>query len=213
MEKPLIIGITGGSGSGKTSFINALRAAFSEEELCVISQDDYYRPIEEQELDEEGVENFDKPGSIHKKDFARDIKKLIAGRGSYPTRVYLQQCGFPTQTPGVSPRAHDYRRGFICVSLQKSAQTAGPESISSWPRKTFKVIRRIKRDRVERNYPLDDVLYRYQYHVLPTFEKYIRPYMEEADLVINNNQDFKSGLMVMKGFMENYLNQRKLQQP
>jgi len=63
------------------------------------------------------------------------------------------------------------------------------------------VIRRIHRDRVERNYPLDDVLYRYQHHVLPTFEKYIKPYQEQADIVINNNEHFQNALEVVSGFI------------
>ncbi|RMF29570.1 MAG: uridine kinase, partial [Bacteroidetes bacterium] len=72
-------------------------------------------------------------------------------------------------------------------------------------RESLKVIRRIRRDRVERNYPLEDVLYRYEHHVLPTFEKYIEPYMEQADLIINNNKDFSEGLEVVKGFLSSKL--------
>ena len=71
-----IIGITGGSGSGKTTLIRKLREAFTREELCIISQDDYYRPIEEQQQDENGVTNFDLPTSIDDKAFLKDIKRL-----------------------------------------------------------------------------------------------------------------------------------------
>ncbi|NJL74347.1 MAG: hypothetical protein HC892_04160 [Saprospiraceae bacterium] len=46
--KPYIIGVSGGSGAGKTSFTERLRATFLERELCIISQDDYYLPIQEQ---------------------------------------------------------------------------------------------------------------------------------------------------------------------
>nr|HMQ61846.1 P-loop NTPase fold protein [Flavilitoribacter sp.] len=53
--KPLIIGITGGSGSGKTSFIKQLREQFKLEELCIISQDDYYFPRQRQERDDKGI--------------------------------------------------------------------------------------------------------------------------------------------------------------
>ena len=74
-----IIGITGGSGTGKTTFIKHLRAAFSDEELCIISQDNYYRPREEQLTDEKGVKNFDLPESIDGKAFAADLKSLLAG--------------------------------------------------------------------------------------------------------------------------------------
>ena len=67
MEKPFIIGITGGSGSGKTSFIKALKKSFSKDEICFVSQDDYYLTKEHQKKDDEGVENFDLPSSINKK--------------------------------------------------------------------------------------------------------------------------------------------------
>ncbi|MEM9823269.1 MAG: uridine kinase, partial [Bacteroidota bacterium] len=72
-------------------------------------------------------------------------------------------------------------------------------------KENLKVIRRIQRDGVERNYPLDDVLYRYQNHVLPNFEKYIFPYMDKADLVINNNDNFNIGLKVLSGFLKHQL--------
>ncbi len=72
-------------------------------------------------------------------------------------------------------------------------------------KENLKVIRRIKRDQVERNYPIEDVLYRYEKHVMPTFERYIEPYMDDADVVVNNNSDFSAGLEVVKGFIANKL--------
>jgi uridine kinase len=74
-------------------------------------------------------------------------------------------------------------------------------------KENLKVIRRIKRDQVERNYPIEDVLYRYEKHVLPTFERYIEPYMEDADIVVNNNEHFSVGLEVVKGFIKGKLSE------
>ena len=71
MTKPFIIGITGGSGSGKTTFIRQLRETFKESEVCIISQDDFYRPREEQMVDNEGIKNFDLPKSINKKEYCK----------------------------------------------------------------------------------------------------------------------------------------------
>ena len=80
MKKPFIIGITGGSGSGKTTFINEIKKEFSKKEICIISQDDYYRPIHKQPIDSQGIEDFDQPKSIDKEAFVRDVKKLMVGK-------------------------------------------------------------------------------------------------------------------------------------
>ena len=68
-----------------------------------------------------------------------------------------------------------------------------------------KIIRRIHRDRIERNYPLEDVLYRYQNHVLPAYEKYIYPHKDEVDVIINNSKNYSMGLKIMVGYLKNHL--------
>lgn len=204
MVKPLIIGITGGSGSGKTSFIRRLKERFSEHQICVISQDDYYRPREEQLQDEQGIHNFDLPESIDAHSFARDIEQLIEGQPvSRPEYTFNNELAKPKMlTFKPAPillveglfiyHFHEIRRLFdIRIFLHA--------------KENLKIIRRIKRDRVERNYPLEDVLYRYEHHVLPTFEKYIQPYMDEADIIINNNLHFDRGLEMLTGYLFHYL--------
>jgi uridine kinase len=69
----------------------------------------------------------------------------------------------------------------------------------------LKVIRRIRRDQTERNYPIDDVLYRYENHVMPAYEKYIKPFADDVDIIINNNKHFDQALQVVKGFITSYL--------
>lgn len=202
--KPFIIGITGGSGSGKTTFIRELKKRFTKPELCIISQDDYYRPREEQRTDGKGVRNFDLPESIDATAFAGDICKLVAGE-----RVTRREYTFNNDRQ--EPRLLTFQPAPIIIVEGlfvfhfDSIRDLLDLKVFLHAKENLKVIRRIKRDQVERNYPLEDVLYRYEHHVLPTFEKYIQPYLEDADLVVNNNAHFRMGLEVLHGFIRQRL--------
>ncbi|MGB3545978.1 MAG: uridine kinase, partial [Saprospiraceae bacterium] len=186
--KPFLIGITGGSGSGKTSFIDQLRRGFHEDDVCVISQDDYYRPREEQAADAQGIINFDRPRSIHKGEFTRDVQALLAGK-----TVTRREYTFNNElaTPALltfRPAPVIIVEGLFVFHFKKMRKLLDLK-VYLHAKENLKIIRRIKRDQIERNYPLEDVLYRYENHVLPAFESYIKPYTEEADLIINNNTD------------------------
>lgn len=204
MRQPLVIGITGGSGSGKTTFINMLREGYSDKEICLLSMDNYYRPREEQKMDNKGVYNFDLPRSILKKEFVRDLKKLISGKD-----VTRQEYVFNNEL--VEPKMLTFKaapviliEGLFTFHYKKVRELIDAR-IFLHAKDNLKVVRRIKRDRVERNYPLEDVLYRYEHHVMPAYEKYVEPYRENADLIVNNNSDFNMGLKIVRGFVTNYL--------
>jgi len=202
------IGITGGSGSGKTTFIEHLRQSFSDREVCIISQDDYYRPRENQIKDDQGEINFDKPKSIDKKAFTTDIKKLLAGKSVERLEYNFNNKNKVPKTLVFNPAPILIIEGIFVFHYKKIRRLLDLK-VFLHAKENLKVIRRIKRDRVERNYPLDDVLYRYENHVLPTFERYILPYKEDADLVINNNREFANGLAVLEGFIRNRLRDKK----
>lgn len=194
------IGITGGSGSGKTTFLNALTEGFAPEQVCVLSQDHYYRPREEQETDALGIHNFDLPESIDRKAFARDIERLMAGE-----KVTKQEYVFNNDL--AEPRQLTFLPAPVVV-VEGLFVFHYPEISEKFDLKVFvharenvSLIRRIKRDQLERNYPLEDVLYRFEHHVQPAFDLYIRPYMGDADLVINNNKNFKRGLAVLRAYL------------
>jgi uridine kinase len=202
--KPLVIGITGGSGSGKTSFIRQIRDHFSVEELCVISQDDYYLPREEQQVDDSGVINFDLPKAIDKKAFVKDVKKLMAGQTVTRQEYTFNNTMATARELVFQPAPIILVEGLFVFHYKKMRKLLNLK-VYLHAKENLKVIRRIKRDRVERNYPLEDVLYRYENHVLPTFERYIKPYMEDADIIINNNRQFNMGLSVIIGYLSQHL--------
>ena len=76
MAKPYIIGITGGSASGKTYFLHSLLSHFTKDEVCLISQDNYYKTRDLVPKDNNKVENFDLPESIDFELFSFKINSI-----------------------------------------------------------------------------------------------------------------------------------------
>lgn len=204
MEKPFLIGISGGSGSGKTSLIKSLRKTFSKKELCIISQDDYYFPIEKQLKDESGIENFDLPNSIDSTLFVNDLIRLIAGQSVEKKEHTFNNINLKPKTLIFNPAPIILVEG-IFVFYYKEVNKLLDLKIFVDAKENLRIIRRVKRDQIERGYPLADILHQCEHHVLPAYEKYILPYKPEADLIINNNKNFESALNVLLGFLRHKL--------
>jgi len=207
-KEHLIIGITGGSGSGKTSLIRTLKQQFNTQDVCFISQDDYYLPREEQEVDGLGVKNFDRPGSIDKEAFRKDIRRLMRGQVVEREEYTFNNPDQKASTVVFKPAPVIIVEGLFVLHFKKIRKLLDIR-VFLQAKENLKVIRRIRRDQVERNYPLDDVLYRYEHHVLPTFEKYIRPHIDDCDIIINNNRKFDAGVAVLSGFIRQWLTDLK----
>lgn len=193
MNRPFTIGITGGSGSGKTYFLSNLSTRFGADELCLISQDNYYHPREQQKADDRGVKNFDLPEAINHVQFAADIVQLK--RGEVLTR---QEYTF--NNPATTPKRLVFKPAPILVIEGLFVQYF-PDIEKELDLKVFieakdyvKLSRRILRDNEERGYGLDDVLYRYHHHVMPVYEKLIEPLKHQADIVIPNNHHVERAL-------------------
>jgi uridine kinase len=209
-QRPFVVGVTGGSGSGKTTLIREIRKKFDLSQVCIISMDDYYLPRDEQHTDDNGEKNFDLPKSFDKKEFRKDLLRLMDGeiveRQEYTFNNEKKQAGMHTYHPAPVIIVE----GLFLFHFKKIAPIFDLKVFIN-AKENLKVIRRIYRDRVERNYPLEDVLYKYEHHVLPSFEKYIEPYREEADIVINNNKTFERGLAVLLGYLHGKLADKRVE--
>ena len=200
MTKPYIIGITGGSGSGKTRFLNGLLSRFSDEEVCLVSQDNYYRSRDEQPIDSKGVKNFDLPESIDFETYRKDITSLKQGRPVTQLEYTFNNPAAEPKKIHLNPAPVIVVEGIFVLYYREIASLLDLKLFID-AKDHIKLKRRIIRDDKERGYDLDDVLYRYEYHVMPTYEKYIEPYRDEADLIIPNHTDFQEALNVISSFV------------
>lgn len=202
--KPYIIGITGGSGSGKTLFINRIIGDFSKNEVCLVSQDNYYKPRNQQPLDEKGEYNFDRPESIDIEKFTDDLKRLIKGE-----TIRIKEYTF--NNPELEPEIIEFQpspviilEGIFIFYVKEISRLIDLKIFIDAPEHIM-LKRRIIRDQKERGYDLDDVLYRYEHHVMPAFNKYILPYKEYSDIIVNNHQNFDEGTKIIKSHISSIL--------
>lgn len=182
MEKMLIIGIAGGSGSGKTTIAEKLKARFGEE-VTVLTHDSYYKRTDGLTQEERAVLNYDCPDSLETDLMVSHINALKRGepiscpiydftvhnrssevRIVYPTKVLLLD--------GILVLADPELRE--CMDIKIFVDT--PDDI--------RILRRIKRDVNKRGRSLESVINQYLTTVRPMHEMYVAPSRKYADIII-----------------------------
>lgn len=201
MIRPYTIGITGGSGSGKTFFLKELSSRFRPNELCLLSQDNYYRDRNQQPVDNNGVQNFDLPEAIDREAFLKDLLKLKSGEA-------VTRKEYTFNNPETESRIIEFKVAPVIiveglfVQYFKKIEKELDLKIYIEAKDYVKLSRRIQRDRVERGYDVEDVLYRYRHHVMPIYEELIDPLKHNADLIIPNNGHISQALDVIVHFLQ-----------
>lgn len=169
--------------------------------MCIISQDEYYLPRDRQVWDDAGYQNFDLPQSIDFKAFSKDIESLVQGQ-----QVEKQQYVFnnPNQDPKMlvfKPAPVILVEGLFVFYFDEIRDLLDLKVFID-AEDVIKLKRRIIRDAGERNYPMDDVLYRYEYHVLPAYRSFIEPFKRQADIVVNNHTNYAGALEVLSALIK-----------
>lgn len=203
-KRVYLIGITGGSASGKTLFIRRLMERFESEDICLISQDNYYIERDRQPVDSNGVRNFDLPRSVDAEAFVRDIKKLTNGQP-------VERKEYTYNNPGVTPGLLRLRAAPLVIAeglfVMHFPEIKKRLNLTLFidAKDHIRLKRRIIRDNRERGYGLDDVLYRFEKHVMPAYDRYLEPVKAEADIIIPNNNHFDKALDVVSSHLRDQL--------
>lgn len=199
---PYLIGITGGSASGKSYLIKALRELVSEKVLAIISQDDYYKSIELQKKDSSGMYNFDLPEAIDHEYFHRDLIKLCKGETVQKTEYTFNH---PEKVPALrifNPAPVIIAEGLFLFCYLPTFKMFDLTIFIDCDEKTC-FQRRMERDRQERGIPAETIIYQWENHVKPAFDNYVLKFKDQANLVIHNNNDFNEQISILADFILN----------
>ncbi len=183
MTKPLIIGVAGGSGSGKTTVVNHISKTLGAESHQLLQHDSYYRDLKHLEFEERIKQNFDHPASLETELLIRHINALCEG---YPVEV--PQYDFANhirkkETTTVTPKKVILIDGILIFSE--------PELLELMDVKIFvdtdddiRLLRRLKRDINERGRSVESVIKQYQEFVRPMHLEFVQPSKRYADVII-----------------------------
>lgn len=179
----LIIGISGGTGSGKTTVANRILETVKASEVVFIQQDSYYRNLKDLPLDFRQVANFDHPDALDNDLLVNHIRKLTAGEA-----IELPIYDFKTHTRLTETRAVEPKRIVIVEGILIFAD---PRLLEQLDIKVFvdtpddiRFIRRLRRDIAERGRTIESVIEQYIVTVRPMHMQFVEPSKRYADVII-----------------------------
>ena len=181
--KPLIIGIAGGTGSGKSTVARNVMAALSASDLAFIEMDAYYWDLARMPVDERKRANFDHPGAFDLDLLVRHLEALSAGQSIdmpvYDFRTHTRSSAVAHVTPGevvvvdgILLFADERLRRFLDVKVFVDADA------------DIRLVRRIRRDMATRGRPLDEILDQYLTTVQPMHLQFVEPSKRYADIIV-----------------------------
>lgn len=179
----LIIGIAGGTGSGKTTVVNKILSSFPAGEVAVIPQDSYYKDSSHVPVEERSKINFDEPDAIEWSLLVEHLRQLKAGHPiEMPTYSYLT-CTRQEETVRVEPRDVVIVEGILVLTDPVLRQMMDVKCFVDADADE-RLIRVIARDCIERGRTPQMVIDRYEDILKPMHCQYIEPCKRFADLII-----------------------------
>lgn len=185
-NKPYVIGVAGGSGSGKTFFLKAFLNHFSKDEVCLVSQDDYYIPQGEMTAEQNRLHNFDLPTCIEVTQFEKDVLDLLAYKTVYKKEYTFNNPNLTPKILEIKPAPILILEGLFIYHYEKIDEIFDYRIFIDAATE-IALERRLKRDFIERGYSEEDVMYKWENHVMPSYVDFLLPYRNKCDSIINNS--------------------------
>lgn len=192
--KPYIIGIAGGSGSGKSTFAQRLKAAFPEQ-VSLISCDNYYLPHDDLPLEQRAHLNYDAPEALEFDLMVGHLEGLKNGQTALCPVYDFTRHTRSDRVTEIEPRPIILIDGILifhdpalrnCMDLKIYVETDADE----------RILRRAKRDMQERGRDLDSVIDQYLTTVKPMHNTYVKPTRIFADIILNGGKNEQAFILV-----------------
>ena len=179
----MIIGICGGTGSGKTTVANRILAAVSAEDVVFIQQDSYYRNLSDMPLDMRCMANFDHPDAVDGELLLAHMRALKAGQTVELPIYDFHNHTRSSETLRTKPKPIIIIEGILIFNDERLLAEMDVKIFVDTP-DDIRFIRRLKRDITERGRTVDSVIEQYLATVRPMHQQFIEPSKRCADVII-----------------------------
>ena len=197
MKKTILIGIAGGTGSGKTSVANAILAEFSSSEVVLIQQDSYYHDLKHLHIDERATVNFDHPDAVNFNEMCENLQSLVDGR---TVQIPMYNFNTHTRTDDTLTIGNHHiivLEGILALFDEKIRNMMDIKLYVDTP-DDIRIIRRIKRDINKRGRTFESVIEQYYNTVRPMHQQFVEPSKKYADVIIPEGSHNKVAIDIIR---------------
>jgi len=189
----ILIGIAGGTGSGKTSIANYLLKKFGSDQLIVIEQDSYYKNNSALSIDERNQQNFDHPDAIDIELFNKQLVSLLGGKSVeipiYDFSIHNRR----NQRQFVRPCRIIVIEGILTLYFDSLRKLMNIKVFVDTP-DNIRFTRRLSRDVKERGRTIKSVTNQYEKTVKPMYDQFVKPSRDLADIIITDGVQNKEAI-------------------
>jgi len=182
VSAPLVLGIAGGTASGKTTVARKIHEAFASR-VAFIDQDSYYRPLDHLSLEQRREVNFDHPDAFDSDLLVEHVKSLKAGKAIEKPVYDFVTSTRQQRTATVSPADLILIEGILVLHMEQLRREMDVR-IFVETEDDVRIIRRLTRDIKERGRDFDHVIHQYFQHVRPMHMAFVEPSKRWADIVV-----------------------------
>lgn len=202
-RKICVLGVAGGSASGKTTIINKVKEYFGND-IAVISHDSYYKAHDEMPFEERCKLNYDHPDSFESERMAEDIRKLIKGYAiEMPVYDYCIH-NRSKETITIEPKPVIIMEGILVLE-NRELRDLMDIKIYVDTDADERLMRRIRRDMTERGRSIESIIEQYTGTVKPMHEEFIEPSKKYADIIIPRGGENAAGIDMLITYLTKML--------
>jgi uridine kinase len=200
MQKPVVIGIAGGSGSGKTTVQRRVIEQFAPD-IAVLDHDSYYRDLSHLPSEERAMFNFDHPDALETELMVRHLDALIAGYAIEKPTYDFTTHNRKVETIRIEPK-HVILVEGILIYAEPELRKRINFKVFVDTESDIRLIRRIRRDINERGRTIDSILEQYERTVQPMYVEFVEPSKRFADIIITRGGHNEGAIQMLLAHIE-----------